>query len=167
MSARWKPNVTVAAVVQRTIDGMPHFLLVEEETSEGLRLNNPAGHLDQGESPLQAVVREALEETARVFTPHHFLGVYLSRYQHPIKGSDTTYMRLAFSGEVSEADPARVLDEGIVRTLWMSLPELRSCRERHRSPLLLQCIEDHLAGRALPLDALFAHGSVWQPELGQ
>jgi 8-oxo-dGTP pyrophosphatase MutT (NUDIX family) len=167
MSSRWKPNVTVAAIVEKEIDGRPHFLLVEEETSEGLRLNNPAGHLDLGESPIEGVVREAMEETARVFTPKHFLGVYLSRYRHPLKGSDTTYMRLAFSGDVSEADPARRLDDGIVRTLWMSVQELEACRERHRSPLLLQCIHDHLSGRALPLDSLFAHASVWQPELGQ
>lgn len=167
MSSRWKPNVTVAAIIERQIDGQPHFLLVEEETSEGLRLNNPAGHLDLGESPLQGVVREVLEETARVFTPRQFLGVFLSRYRKPGDGSDTTYLRLAFSGDVGEPEPGRALDDGIVRALWMGEDELRATRLRHRSPLILQCIEAHRAGRHLPLDAVFTHDSVWKPELGQ
>ena len=80
MNERWKPSVTVAAIAaRRRADGQPEYLLVEEETAAGLRLNNPAGHLDPGESPQQAVVREALEETARVFTPEAFVGVYLTR----------------------------------------------------------------------------------------
>jgi 8-oxo-dGTP pyrophosphatase MutT (NUDIX family) len=141
--------------------------LVEEHTPKGLMFNNPAGHLDPGESPLEACVREVLEETARVFTPRHFLGVFLSRYRKPGDGSDTTYLRLAFSGDVGEAEPGRDLDDGIVRTLWMREDELRAVRPRHRSPLILQCIEAHRAGRHLPLDAVFTHDSVWKPELGQ
>jgi ADP-ribose pyrophosphatase YjhB (NUDIX family) len=161
MSERWKPNVTVAAVIEQ--DG--RFLLVEEHTPEGLRLNTPAGHLDPGESPQQGAVREALEETARVFTPDRFLGVYLARFERPRRGEDVTYLRLAFGGRAGEADPGRALDAGIVRTLWMTLDEVRASRERHRSALVLRCIEDHAAGRRFPLDAVTTDPSVYHPEV--
>lgn len=161
MSHRWKPSVTVAAVIQR--DG--RYLLVEEHTPEGLRLNNPAGHLDPGESPQQGAQREALEETARVFTPECFVGVYLARFQRPARNEDVTYLRLAFGGTCGEADPARKLDHGIVRTLWMTLDEVRASRDRHRSDLVLRCIEDHAAGRHFPLDAVFTHATVFDPEI--
>jgi len=156
---RFRPSVTVAAVIAR--DG--RYLLVEEETPEGLRLNNPAGHLEQGESPLEAVVREALEETARHFVPEAFLGVYLARFLRPERGEDITYARLAYRGSVGEPLPGRTLDEGICRTLWLSLDEVRASRDRLRSPLVLSCIEDHAAGRALPLDSVQAHGSLIAP----
>ena len=152
MSDRWKPSVTVAAIIEH--DG--RYLLVEEETPEGLRLNNPAGHLDDGESLLQGVVREALEETARRFEPIALLGVYLSRFRRPWPDEDVTYLRFAFCGTVGEAEPGRALDDGIVRTLWLTPDEIRASRARHRSPLLLRCVEDHLAGRRYPLEALFA-----------
>ena len=162
MSAeRFRPSVTVAAIVAHA----GRFLLVEEETPEGLRLNNPAGHLEQGESPLQGVVREALEETARVFAPDALLGVYLSRFTRPLRGEDVTYLRFAFRGSVGDADPGRALDTGIVRTLWMTPDEIRASRSRHRSPLVLRCIEDHLAGRRYPLAALVTDASVAQPEI--
>ena len=109
-TARWRPSVTVAAVVEH--DG--RYLLVEEHTPEGLRLNNPAGHLDPGESPEQAVVREALEETARVFTPEAFVGVYLTRNDTIAGAADVTYLRLAYVGTAGEPDPDRSLDHGIV-----------------------------------------------------
>jgi 8-oxo-dGTP pyrophosphatase MutT (NUDIX family) len=160
MSERWKPSVTVAAIASRIRDGRTEYLLVEEETSEGLKLNNPAGHLDPGESPQQGVVREALEETARVFEPAHLVGIYLARVRRADSREDITYLRLAFAGTVGEADPSRALDAGIVRTLWLTLDELRASRERHRSPLLLRCIEDAAAGRALPLDTIFTDASV-------
>jgi 8-oxo-dGTP pyrophosphatase MutT (NUDIX family) len=161
MSDRWKPSVTVAAVIGH--DG--RYLLVEEETPEGLRLNNPAGHLDPGESPQEGVVREALEETARRFVPDCLVGVYLSRFQRPARGEDVTYLRLAFGGTVGDADPARTLDAGIVRTLWMTLPELRASRERHRSALVLRCIEDHAAGVRYPLTAITTEPTVYRPEV--
>lgn len=160
-AARWKPSVTVAAIIER--DG--RYLLVEEHTPEGLKLNNPAGHLDPGESPQQGVEREALEETACVFTPDRLVGVYLSRFQRPATGEDVTYVRFAFGGTVGEPDPARVLDDGIVRTLWMTLDEVRASRERHRSALVLRCIEDHAAGRRLPLAAITTDASVHDPEI--
>lgn len=157
METRWKPNVTVAAVIER--DG--RFLLVEEETSDGLRLNNPAGHLEPGESPEQACAREVLEETAHAFRPTALLGVYLSRFRHAA-GHDITYLRLAFCGDVGDRDPLRRLDAGIVRTVWLDADEIRSSRERHRSPLVLRCIEDYLAGVRHPLSTVSTHESIWQ-----
>ncbi|MBQ0933398.1 NUDIX domain-containing protein [Ideonella alba] len=153
---RWKPSVTVAAIIER--EG--RYLLVEERTPEGLKLNNPAGHLDPGESIVEAVVREALEETARVFTPTHVVGVYLGRMQRASTGEDITYLRFAIAGTVGEPVPGRVLDEPIERTLWMSLDELRACTPRHRSPMLQCSIDDHAAGRGFALDLLHMHESV-------
>ena len=165
MTTRWKPSVTVAAIIARQVAGEPQFLLVEEHTPEGLKLNNPAGHLDPQESPQQGVVREVLEETARVFTPDRLVGVYLSRFQRPSSGEDVTYLRFAFGGGVGEPDPQCPLDDGIVRTLWMTLAELRASRARHRSPHVLGCIEDYLAGRSYPLDAITTDGTVYVPEV--
>ncbi len=162
---RWKPSVTVAAVVQRASDG--RFLLVEEMTPEGLRLNNPAGHLDPAESLLQAVVRECLEETACQFSPQALLGVYQARLQRPAgagqPAEDISYLRFAFAGSVGEPEPGRALDSPIVRTLWLGADEIRACSNRHRSPLLWRCIADHLAGQRFGLDVLQAQPSVWQP----
>jgi ADP-ribose pyrophosphatase YjhB (NUDIX family) len=157
---RWKPNVTVAAIIER--DG--HYLLIEERTAEGLKLNNPAGHLEAAESPQQAVVREALEETMRAFTPEALLGVYLSRHQHAASGEDITYMRFAYCGTVGDELPGRALDAGIVRSLWMTAEEIRASRDRHRSPLLLRCVQDHLAGVRYPLGLVATDASVFEPE---
>ncbi|RYY95212.1 MAG: NUDIX hydrolase [Comamonadaceae bacterium] len=154
---RWKPSVTVAAVIER--DG--RFLLVEEETSEGLKLNNPAGHLDPGESPLEGCAREALEETAHHFEPTALVGVYLSRARKPSTGEDFTYLRFAFCGTVGERDPALALDTGIVRTLWLTPEEIRASQSRHRSPLLLRCMEDYLAGARYPLALVTTDASVY------
>lgn len=162
---RWSPSVTVAAVIAETRAGISRYLLIEEHTPEGLKLNNPAGHLDPAESPLEGVVREALEETARVFTPEALVGVYLSRFQRPGRGEDVTYLRFAYAGTVGEADPARALDHGIVRTLWMSLPELREKRHRLRSSLVLRCVEDHAAGVRHPLGLVVTDPSVYAPEV--
>ena len=160
---RWKTSVTVAAVVER--DG--RYLLVEEHTADGLVLNNPAGHLDPGESPLQAVVRETLEETGRDFTPRALVGVYLSRAQREDPPSDVTYLRLAFTGEVSDPLAGRALDPEIVRTLWMTPDELRASAARHRSPLLMRCVDDHRAGHRHPLEVVFtdptAYGGLREP----
>jgi 8-oxo-dGTP pyrophosphatase MutT (NUDIX family) len=156
MDTRWKPNVTVAAIIER--EG--RYLLVEEHTLEGLRLNNPAGHLDPAESPAQACAREALEETTHLFEPTHLVGVYLSRFQRESTGEDVTYLRLAFGGELGEAQAGRSLDSGIVRTVWMTPEEVRTSRDRHRSPLVLRCIEDHLAGQRHPLDLIYTDAAV-------
>lgn len=146
MRERWRPNVTVAAVIER--DG--RFLLVEEHTSQGLRLNNPAGHLDPGETLVQACVREVREETAHAFRPTHLVGVYLSE-----PGPEgITYLRFAFCGELGEAIAGQSLDEGIVRTLWLSAEALQADVSRHRSPLLLQGVRDYLAGARHPIALL-------------
>jgi 8-oxo-dGTP pyrophosphatase MutT (NUDIX family) len=163
MPERWKPSVTVAAIIERTREGVRQFLLIEEETPEGLRLNNPAGHLDPGESPQEGVVREALEETGRVFVPERLVGVYLARLRRPAQDEDVTYLRFAYAGHAGEADPARALDAGIVRTLWMTLAELCASRERHRSPLVLRSIEDWVSGRSHPLEVVCCDPSLSDP----
>lgn len=159
MDKRWKPNVTVAAVIER--DG--RFLLVEEETADGLRLNNPAGHLDPGESPADGCAREALEETAHLFRPTALVGIYLSRTRRSATGEDVTYLRLAFCGELGARDPARALDHGIVRTLWLTPDEIRASAGRHRSPLVMRGVDDYLAGIRHPLSAIYTDPSVTGP----
>ena len=169
MHTRWKPNVTVAAVIERHIDGIQKFLLVEEQTRDGLMLNNPAGHLDPGESPLQGCARETLEETAFRFTPTAIVGVYLSRFERAVPGQDTpldiTFLRFAFCGELGEQVADRPLDEGIVRTVWLSADEIRACTHMHRSPLLLRGLEDYLAGQRFPLSLVSTDPSVYAPQL--
>lgn len=158
-SIRWNPSVTVAAIIERA----GRYLLVEEETPEGLKLNNPAGHLEPGESPVQGCIREALEETTHRFTPTHVLGVYLSRFQRQRPGQaaeDITYLRFAFTGELGEAVAGRALDTGIVRTVWLTPDEIRESTSRHRSPLLVRCMEDHLRGQRHPLDLVYTDESV-------
>jgi 8-oxo-dGTP pyrophosphatase MutT (NUDIX family) len=140
----WKPNVTVAAVIEQ--DGK--FLLVEEHTSQGLKFNQPAGHLEANESLLQAVVREAREESAYDFEPQYLVGVY----RWHADASDITYLRFAYSGRILAHHAGQALDEGIVRAVWMSVEEIRTTVTRHRSPLILQCVEDYLAGKKYPLE---------------
>ncbi|MDB5790800.1 MAG: hydrolase [Massilia sp.] len=152
MTDIWKPSVTVAAIVER--DG--RFLLVEEETSDGICFNQPAGHLDPNESLEHAVVRETLEETAHDFTPTSLVGVYMSRYVSSRTGEEVTYFRFAFTGDLGAAYD-QPLDDGILRTVWMTYQELTACRDRHRSPLVLQCVDDYLAGKRAPLSLLYTH----------
>ena len=156
MRQRFQPRVTVAAVIERN----GRFLLIEEETSDGLRLNNPAGHLDPGETPAEGCARETLEETAHRFTPTALVGVYLSRSERP-SGEDVTYIRFAYCGDLGELEPDRPLDTGIVRTLWMTEQEIRETAERHRSPLLLRCLDDYLAGQRYPMSLVHTDASVY------
>ena len=157
MSHTFKPSVTVAAIIER--DG--RFLLIEEETSEGIKLNQPAGHLDPFESLEQAVVREVLEETAHEFFPKALVGMYMSRYQSKTRMRDVTYLRFTFCGDAGrEFD--QPLDHGIIRTLWMTREEMAECQERHRSPIVLQCVDDYLAGRRAPMALLHTHDSVFE-----
>ncbi len=145
----WKPSVTVAAVAER--DG--RFLLVEDDTAHGRLFNQPAGHLDPGESLAEGVARETLEETACGFKPTALLGVY--QYHHPTDA--VTYIRFAFTGEITGHDAGRGLDDGIVRAVWLTPDEIRREAARHRSPLVMRCIDDYLAGRRFPLDVLYHH----------
>lgn len=146
----WKPNVTVAALIER--DGK--FLLVEEETDDGLRFNQPAGHLDEGESLVAACAREALEETAFIVRPTALVGVYQWPRPHKDGVEDVTYLRFAFACEALREEVGRQLDSGIVAARWLTLDEVRATASRHRSPLILQCIEDYLAGKRYPLDLI-------------
>ncbi len=157
---RFMPSVTVAAIIE---DG-GRYLLVEEMTRGGLRLNNPAGGLEPGESPLEGAIREALEETARVFTPHSFLGAYVARNPMTHTGRGITYLRFAFSGTADrDPIPGRALDSPIVRTLWLTVDEIVAQQDRLRGPLVLACIRDHQAGRRFPLDTVYTDPSVYLP----
>jgi 8-oxo-dGTP pyrophosphatase MutT (NUDIX family) len=142
----WKPNVTVAAVLER--DG--RFLLVEEHTELGIQFNQPAGHLEPGESLIEGAIRETLEETAYTFRPAALLGVY--QFHH--EPNDTTYLRFAFTGEITGHEAARALDQGIIRAAWLTVEEFRGNRTRHRTPLVMRCVDDYLAGRRYPLDLI-------------
>lgn len=142
----WKPHVVVAAIVER--DG--RFLLVEEETEDGIRINQPAGHLEPEESLVDAVRREVLEETARDFAPQGLVGVY----RLPAAERRPTFLRFAFWGSVGDVEPGRSLDAGILRADWFTLDEARSSASRHRSPLVMQGIDDYLAGLRFPLTLL-------------
>jgi 8-oxo-dGTP pyrophosphatase MutT (NUDIX family) len=160
--APFRPSVTVAAVIER--DG--RFLLVQEETADGVRLNQPAGHLDPDETLPAACAREVLEETAYRFTPTALLGAYLARYQS-WSGDSVTYLRFAFTGVLGEHIAGRALDYGILGTLWLTREEIAARAAEHRTPILMQCIDDYLAGRRLPLDALFAHPSALGLQAGR
>jgi len=174
MNRIWKPNVTVAALIER--EG--RFLLVEEETEDGVRFNQPAGHLDEGESLVAACAREALEETAWGFTPTALVGIYQWTRPRPAAGppqggaasrferseqpsppsaggwpsGNITYLRFAFAGELGLHAADRALDAGILRAVWMTPEEIHAATDRHRSPLVSQGVTDYLAGRRFPLD---------------
>lgn len=142
-AARWAPRVTVAAVVA---DEEGRYLLVEEQTARGLRLNNPAGHLEPGESLLAAVAREVLEETGRPFTPEALVGIYLARVEAPGADVADAYLRFTFCGRVGEPEPGRLLDAPIVRTLWLTRAQMAADPLRLRSPMVLRSVDDHAGG---------------------
>jgi 8-oxo-dGTP pyrophosphatase MutT (NUDIX family) len=147
----WKPDVTVAAVIERGAK----FLLVEERIRGRLVLNQPAGHLEDGETLLSAVVRETAEETAWNFTPEALVGIYLWRSQ---RGHTT--LRFTFTGSVSDFDPKRALDPPVLATHWLTREELERRRSQLRTALVMRSIDDYLAGRRLSLQAIGAevHG---------
>ena len=142
----WKPNVTVAAVIER--DGK--FLLVEENSGGAVVLNQPAGHWDEGESLIEAVVRETLEESAWHFSPQALVGIY--HWAHARKG--ITYLRFAFTGRLEDHESGRRLDDGIRRALWLTLDEVKAQAHRHRSPQVQRCIDDYLTGQRYPLSLI-------------
>jgi 8-oxo-dGTP pyrophosphatase MutT (NUDIX family) len=141
-----KPDVTVAAIVESDA----RFLVVEERINRRLLFNQPAGHVERGETLLAAVVREAREETAWRFEPHSFVGVYL--WRNPVSGREI--LRFAFSGAVTEHDARQRLDRGIIATHWLTRDELEARQERLRSPLVLRCVDDYQAGRRQALDGI-------------
>jgi 8-oxo-dGTP pyrophosphatase MutT (NUDIX family) len=144
--SRWRPSVTVAAVIERG----GRFLFVEEMAGGRRVLNQPAGHLDPGESLAQAVVREVLEETAHRFAPTALLGIYRWRYDK----DDVTFLRFAFTGRLEGVEAGRSLDKEIIAAVWLTPAELAARRTEHRSPLVQQCVDDYLAGRSFPLEVL-------------
>ena len=146
----WRPSVTVAAVIER--DGK--FLLVEEMQDGRRVLNQPAGHLDPGETLIAACAREVLEETAHRFEPTALVGIYRWFYQP----ADVTFLRFCFSGKILEIED-KPLDREILALHWLSPEELKAKSGMHRSPLVQQCVDDYLAGRNFPLTVLSkSHG---------
>jgi 8-oxo-dGTP pyrophosphatase MutT (NUDIX family) len=139
-------DVTVAAVVERG----GKFLVVEERAADTLVLNQPAGHLEQGESLPAAVARETFEETGHRFDPQHVVGFYLWRSAE----AGTTYLRVAFCGSAEPAAAGAALDEGIVAVHWLTRAELAARARLLRSPMVLRCVDDYLAGRRYPLGCL-------------
>jgi len=142
---RWYPHVTVAALIER--EGK--FLMVEEFIDGKTVLNQPAGHLEKGESFIEAVIRETQEETAWQFLPEALTGLY--RWVHP--RNKETFLRHCYVGQVCEHNPRQALDEGIIRSLWLSREQL-GLATNLRSPLVLQCIDDYLTGQRYPLDLI-------------
>ena len=142
----WRPSVTVAAIIER--DGK--FLLVEEDADGERVFNQPAGHWEQGETLIEACAREVLEESAWRFQPRNLTGMYRSRSPRNV----ITYLRFAFCGEVLGFEQGRKLDRDIVRALWLAPEEIRALQARHRSPLVMRCVEDYLAGKRYPLDLI-------------
>jgi ADP-ribose pyrophosphatase YjhB (NUDIX family) len=147
---QWKPNVTVAAIVERS----GKFLLVEEMADGNPVLNQPAGHLDAGETLAAAVAREVTEETGWEFQPDFLVGVYF----YTQMSSGITYLRFCFAGRLLKQVHARPPDDSILRNLWMSRAEIEQSH-RARSPLVLRCIDDFLAGRRFPLNLIYHHGA--------
>lgn len=143
---QWTPYVTVAAVIER--EG--RFLMVEEEIEGRIVFNQPAGHLEHGETLVDAARREVLEETAWHFRPQAVVGLYL--YAPP--ASERSYLRVCFRGVCEDHEPERGLDKGILRAPWLSREDLLAERERLRTPLVLRCIDDYRAGRTFPLELL-------------
>lgn len=144
--SHWSPHVTVAAIVERD----QRFLLVEENSAGSIVINQPAGHWEFGETLIEAVTRETLEETGYVFNPTHLVGIY--QWTHPLH--QETYLRFAFTGELGDRDTNRQLDSEIIRVLWWTSEEIEQYRERLRSPQVMRCLQDYLIGTRYELDCL-------------
>ncbi len=142
----WKPNLTVAALVEH----QGKFLMVEEESQKGPVINQPAGHLEPNESLYDAAIRETLEESGYHFTPMSIIGSYL--WHNP--DNNTTYFRTTFSGNVLFDNINPHLDTGIIQALWMTRDEIIASRARLRSPVIIDSINDYLAGKTYPLDLI-------------
>lgn len=142
----WKPHVTVAAVIERD----NRFLLVEEETPQGLQFNQPAGHFEKDEDLISAVKREVLEETAWQFEPEHLVSIQLWR-RNP---DAPTFIRLCFSGRCYSHNPNQALDDGIVATHWLTREDIAAQQHRLRSPLVLISVDEYLSGQRHPLSLL-------------
>jgi 8-oxo-dGTP pyrophosphatase MutT (NUDIX family) len=142
-----RPEITVAAIAER--DG--RFLFVQERAARRIVLNQPAGHLEDGETLLEAVARETREETGREFVPDAIVGIYLWRAP-----TERNVLRIAFNGTIGERDAAAELDRAIIRTVWLSRDQAAAREAELRSPLVLRCIDDYLGGVRYPL-AMISH----------
>ena len=143
---QWKPNVTVAAIAEQN----DTFLVVEEDADNHIVYNQPAGHLEKNESLTSAIKREVFEETGWMFEPKSVVGIYI----YPNPHIDIIYLRICFSGICVEHDPKHKLDDGIIRAVWLSRKELEKEKDKMRSPMVLNCIDDYLAGKQYPLDLI-------------
>jgi len=140
---QWTPHVTVAAIARSD----NRFLLVEEEKNGLVVINQPAGHLEEGESLTEAIRREVLEETGRYFEPEYLVGTYLFRS----RTEGVTYLRFCFYGNCGDHDEKRELDTGIIRNIWMTREEMVAAQHRMRSSMVLRCLDDYLGGKSFPL----------------
>lgn len=140
----WTPRVTVAAIAERDYK----FLCVQESIVGKQVINQPAGHLEQGESLIEAVIRETLEETGWLVEPRFVVGIYL--WQHPRK--NLTFLRATFDCECIQFENDAVIDPDIDEVVWMSAQQLRASQQYLRSPLVLTCVEDYLKGKRFSLD---------------
>jgi 8-oxo-dGTP pyrophosphatase MutT (NUDIX family) len=145
-----RPELTVAAVVKQH----DRFLMIEEMVRDRAVFNQPAGHVEPGESLIEAVVRETREESAWDFVPDAITGIYL----YTDKATARTYLRVVFTGQLLSHHAEQALDDGILRTLWLGRPDLLARRARLRSPLVLRSIDDFLAGHRLPVDMAIEDG---------
>ena len=157
MTSKWRTSVTVSSVIEQN----GKFLFVEEETRDGIFINQPSGHLEGGESPVQASIRETKEETSFEFIPSHFLGVYLCQAISQKDLYNVTYLRLAFCGTAGKFYN-QPLDEGIIRTHWFSYDEVVLLEKQGhlRSPLVLSCMQDYMNGRRFDLSVVYSHSSI-------
>jgi len=146
MDMIWKPHLTVAAVIENA----GRFLLVEERISGQSVYNQPAGHLEDNESLVDAVVRETLEETAWHFRPEAIIGIY--RWRHP--DNQESFIRISFKGQALYHDPDAELDDCIERILWLTHKEIRQQQERLRSPMVMRSIDDYRSEKSWPLSLL-------------
>ncbi|MCP4595339.1 NUDIX hydrolase [Neptuniibacter sp.] len=146
----WYPHATVAVIVEKN----GKFLLVEEVSSGKVVLNQPAGHIDEGETFIEAAKRETLEESAWHVEPKYLIGFYVYKGENNI-----TYHRACFYAEALEHESERELDEGIIREVWMSRDEIEASAEKLRSPMVLKCIDDYLAGKEYPLDLIYEYSN--------
>jgi len=141
----WTPHVTVAAI----IESEQGFLLIEENSDDATVFNQPAGHWDEGETLIDAVARETLEESAWHFEPQAIVGIY--QYTSPT--NQTTYLRVCYCGRHHSHMPNRALDTGILRTVWLTRDEVANLPNL-RSPMVLRCIDDYLGGKHYPLSLI-------------
>jgi ADP-ribose pyrophosphatase YjhB (NUDIX family) len=178
--SNWRTSVTVAAVIARFKDApdliltpeilaqktllqrqeMLEFLMIEEQTRDGILINQPAGHLESNESPMQASIRETMEETAYHFVPQYFLGTYLCKAISQKDQATVSYLRLAFAGYTTHCT-GQDLDEGILRAFWMDYQNIQQQKNKLRSPLVLSCVEDYLALKNYDLGAVYTDQSVY------